>query len=70
MYNKKQQKKVTKMIEQARKDIWKMEKKTNKIKLWLDVYETLIYAETDTDQEYEETTEEILKHIEEDPEEQ
>jgi hypothetical protein len=68
MYNKKQQKNVTKMIDQARKDIWKMEKKINKIKLWLDVYETLVYAEVETDPDYEETTEEILKEIDDIPE--
>jgi hypothetical protein len=73
MYNEKQRKKVTKMIEQARKDIWKMEKKIDKIKLWLDVYETLVYGDIevvqDEEETTEETTEEILKKIEEDPEE-
>jgi GH25 family lysozyme M1 (1,4-beta-N-acetylmuramidase) len=66
MYNDKQRKNVTKMIEQARKDIWKMEKKINKIKLWLDVYETLVYGDIELVQDNEEeTTEEILKEIDE-----
>jgi len=69
MYNEKQRKKVTKMIEQARKDIWKMEKKIDKMKLWLDVYETLVYGDIEVVEGEEETTEEILKKIEEDPEE-
>jgi hypothetical protein len=71
MYNDKQRKKVTKMIEQARKDIRRMEKKIDKIKLWLDVYETLVYGDIELVQEdsEEQTTEEILKEIEdEDPE--
>jgi hypothetical protein len=71
MYNDKQRKKVTKMIDQARKDIRRMEKKIDKIKLWLDVYETLVYGDIELVQEdlEEQTTEEILKEIEdEDPE--
>lgn len=41
------------MLTRTKKDIRKLDKKLNKIKLWLDIYETLLYA-TDNEDEYEE----------------
>lgn len=70
MYSGKQRRNLVKMIEQARKDISKMEKKINKIKLWLDVYETLAIGTLEVIDDEELETEEILKEIEdENPEE-
>jgi hypothetical protein len=54
-YSNKQRKKIIKMLTQTKKDIEKLEKKADKIKLWLDIYETLLYA-TDQEEDYEEET--------------
>ena len=48
------------MLTQTKNDIEKLEKKTDKIKLWLDIYETLLYA-TDQEEEYEEETNEDVE---------
>jgi hypothetical protein len=52
-YSNKQRKNIIKMLTRTKKDIRKLDKKLNKIKLWLDIYETLLYA-TDNEDEYEE----------------
>jgi hypothetical protein len=56
-YSNKQRKKIIKMLTQTKNDIEKLEKKVDKIKLWLDIYETLLYA-TDQEDDYEEDTNE------------
>lgn len=68
MYSEKQRKNVTKMIDQARKDIHKMEKKIDKIKLWLDVYETLALGRLEVVEDDESVEELIQEAEEEDPE--
>ena len=66
MYSNKQRKKIIKMLTQTRKDLYKLEKKADKIKLWLDIYETLLYATDQEDQyEEEETNEDVEPEAEE-----